>query len=50
MEVGKYIDFHNSDADATDFAVRITSNGANIGIGTDTPTSKLDVNGGIVTR
>ncbi len=50
MEVGKYIDFHNTDADATDYAVRISSNGGNIGIGTATPSAKLDVNGDIVTR
>jgi hypothetical protein len=28
MEVGKYIDFHNSDGDTSDYALRITSNGS----------------------
>ena len=28
MEVGKYIDFHNSDGDTSDYAFRITSNGS----------------------
>jgi len=28
MEVGKYIDFHNSDGDTSDYALRITANGS----------------------
>ncbi len=27
MEIGKFVDFHNSDADATDYAVRLHTNG-----------------------
>jgi len=30
MEVGKYIDFHNTSADTTDFTARITNNGAHL--------------------
>lgn len=32
MEVGKFIDFHNSDADATDFAVRLETGGLTSGL------------------
>ena len=30
MEVGKYLDFHESDGDTSDYSLRITSNGGNL--------------------
>jgi hypothetical protein len=32
MEIGRYLDFHNSDADATDYAVRLETNGGTTGL------------------
>lgn len=32
MEVGRYLDFHNSDTDTTDFAVRLETNGGTTGL------------------
>jgi hypothetical protein len=32
MEVGRYIDFHNSDGDTSDFAVRLETNGGTVGL------------------
>ena len=32
VEVGRYIDFHNSDADATDNANRLETNGGTVGL------------------
>lgn len=44
MEIGRYIDFHNSDADASDFAVRLETNGGTVGL-FETP-----VTGGVLKR